>query len=75
MDGFYCGLLPLRSEGQHHVLLVGGEFEPEDPGVPHHVTGHDDTAGASSSVHHDQALVHVSVDVLSGAHPGPIPRL
>ena len=66
---------PLGPEGQHHVLLVGGELEPEDPGVPHHVPGHDDTAGTAGSGDHHQALVHVPVDVLRVADPGPIPGL
>ena len=66
---------PLRSEGEHDVFLVWREFEPEDPGVSHHGAGHDHSAGASSSLNHDEALVHISVDVLAGANPGPVPGL
>ena len=66
---------PLRSEGEHDVFLVRGEFEPEDPGVSHHGAGHNHPARTSSSVHHDQALVHISVDVLTGADPGSVPGL
>ena len=66
---------PLRSEGEHDVFLVRGEFEPEDPGISHHGAGHNHPSGTSSGVHHDQALVHISVDVLAGADPGSVPGL
>ena len=66
---------PLGSEGQHDVFLVGGEFEPEHPGVSHHGARDDHPAGTSGSVDHHEALVHVPVDVLGVAHPGTVPRL
>ena len=50
---------PLRSEGQHHVLLVGGELEPEHARVSHDVAGHDHAAAASASRHHHQAFVNI----------------
>lgn len=65
--------LPLRSECQHDVFLVRGEFEPEHPGTPHHVARDDDAAAAASGRHHDQALVDIPVDVLGVAHPGAVP--
>ena len=65
--------LPLRSECQHDVFLVRGEFEPEHPGTPHNVARDDDAASAAPGRHHDQALVHIPVDVLGVAHPGAVP--
>lgn len=66
--------LPLRSECQHDVFLVRGEFEPEHPGAPHHVARDDDAAAPAAGRHHDQALVNIPVHVLGVAHPGAIPR-